>query len=103
MSRNRLGVPISRIAAASEAGAGTSGAFWIRTIGLGKAVGVRFGSGVARDSVETSWIFGGSSGQGASSERQKRVSSFDSQELQAPMTASAKTPARSGSAWPRSG
>ena len=74
-------------------GSGAAGAFWMLTIGVGNGVGV---SPVCSCHWGVPVVMGligvGSSGLGDSSQRQKRVSSFFSQELQAPITASAKTP-----------
>ena len=66
-------------------------------IGPGRSVGVTSAGVARRDSVESGRIWVGESGIGSSDQRQKRVSSMTSQELQAPITASAYTP-RVGSA-----
>src|SRR5262245_22510158 len=74
-------------------GSGAAGAFRMLIIGVGNGAAFRSpGSVRCGGFVWTVAIGVGSSGFGDSSQRQKRVSSFFSQALQAPMIASPKTP-----------
>src|SRR6185295_1101576 len=92
MSRNTSPFPIKLSAAASPVGSGACGIAWKLTIAAGKSVAVKAGVGPTRLVTFTGAIGGGSSGQGDSLQRQNRLSSIFSHELQAPITASAKTP-----------
>jgi hypothetical protein len=76
---------------ATSVGSGAAGGDWICTSGVGKGVGVAGSGSERRDPVLTGSIAGGSS-RGDCSHRQNRESSIRSHALQAPMTASAKTP-----------
>ena len=89
MSRNAPDWPSKESAAPSPVGSGAAGAFCIAMIGAGSGVGVVSSGAARRESVDTgrSWV--GESGIGSSLQRQNRVSSMTSHELQAPITASA--------------
>ncbi len=92
MSLNAPDWPSSVSAAPMPVGSGAAGAFCIAMIDPGSSVGVTSAGAARRLSVDTgsSWV--GESGIGDSSQRQNLVSSMTSQELHAPMTASAYTP-----------
>src|SRR5262245_16067168 len=79
-------------AASSAVGSGNVGGRWMFTSGVGNGEGVMFGGSLRRLSALGETIGVGSSPVGTSFHRQNRVSSFCSQLLQSPITASANTP-----------
>ena len=92
MSRKIVELPSAVIAALSPVGSGAEGVCCIPTTGSGNWSGARLGGIVRRELVLSGSMDGGTSGIGASSQRQNLVSSMTSQLLHLPSTASANTP-----------